>query len=128
MERNFLSELSHDIGQLLSTGDNYDLIIQAGEGQNMKEFFVHSLILSTRSTYFKAALSRVWSKKEDGVIIFKKPNISPNTFEIILKYLYTGVVDFNKQNLEQVIKLLIATDEFNLEKLTDYIQINLNGN
>ena len=56
----FLSELSHDIGQLFSTRDNYDLIIQAGEGQNMKEFFAHSLILSARSTYFKAALSSNW--------------------------------------------------------------------
>ena len=62
MEGNFLSELSQDFGQLLSTRDNYDLIIQAGEGQNMRKFFAHSLILSVRSTYFKAALSKVWSK------------------------------------------------------------------
>ena len=77
MAENFLSELSQDIGQLFSTGDNYDLIIQAGEGQNMKEFFAHSLILSARSTYFKAALSKEWAKKENGIITFKKPNISP---------------------------------------------------
>src|SRR5436305_6945719 len=125
MERNFLSELSHDIGQLLSTGNNYDLIIQAGEGQNMKEFFVHSLILSARSTYFKAALSKEWAKKENEIIIFKKPNISPEVIELILKYLYTGTINFNKQNGTQMLKLLLATDELNLQKLTDYIQTSL---
>ena len=61
MAENFLLDLSKDIGQLLITRDNYDVIIQAGEGQNMKEFFAHSLILSARSTYFKTALSNEWA-------------------------------------------------------------------
>ncbi|CAG8623375.1 3001_t:CDS:1, partial [Dentiscutata heterogama] len=30
-----------------------DAIIRAGEGQNMREFRAHSLILNARSTYFK---------------------------------------------------------------------------
>src|SRR5579862_9888086 len=122
MAENFLLDLSQDIGQLLITGDNYDLTIQAGEGQNMKEFFAHSLILSTRSTYFKTALSNEWARKENGIIIFKKPNISPEIIELILKYLYTGVIDFDKQNGEQLLNLLIATDELNLKKFGDYIQ------
>src|SRR5688572_5150231 len=128
MAENFLSDLSQDIGQLLSTGDNYDLIIQAGEGQNMKEFFAHSLILSARSTYFKAALSKEWVKKENGIIIFKKPNISPEIIELILKYLYTGIINFDKQNGAQMLKLLMATDELNLQKLSDYIQTFLIDN
>ncbi|RIA91871.1 hypothetical protein C1645_875137 [Glomus cerebriforme] len=128
MAENFLSDLSKDLGHLFSTGDNYDLIIQAGEGQNMKEFFAHSLILSARSTYFKTALSKEWAKKENGIIIFKKPNISPETIEIILKYLYTGIINFDKQNGAQVLKLLIASDELNLQKLKDYIQTYLIDN
>src|ERR1044072_147409 len=128
MAENFLSDLSQDIGQLFSTGDNYDLIIQAGEGQNMKEFKVHSLILSARSTYFKTALSKDWAKKENGIIIFKKPNISPEIIELILKYLYTGVIDLDKQNGAQILKLLFATDELNIQKLNDYIQTYLVNN
>ena len=85
MKGYFLSDLSQDIGQLLSTGDNYDVIIQAGEGQNMKEFFAHSLILSARSTHFKTALSIEKSENENGIIIFKKPNIAPQLFNIILR-------------------------------------------
>ena len=49
MERNFLSYFSQDIGQLFSTGNDYDLVIQAEEGQNVKEFRAYSLILSARS-------------------------------------------------------------------------------
>src|SRR5919205_1268159 len=122
MTENFLSDLSQDIGQLFSTGDNYDLIIQAGEGQNMKEFFVHSLILSARSTYFRTALSKEWAKKENGVFIFKKPNISPEIFELILEYLYTGSTNFDEKNGVNILEILLATEELNLQKLGDYIQ------
>jgi hypothetical protein len=128
MTDNFLLDLSQDIGQLLTTGDNHDLIIQAGEGQDIKEFFAHSLILSARSSYFKTALSKEWAKKENGIIIFKKPNISPEIMELILKYLYTGLVNFNKQNGAQMLKLLMAFDELNLQKLNDYIQTYLTDN
>src|SRR5437763_4651984 len=122
MEENFLSVLSQDIGQLFSTGYNYDLIIQAGEGQYMKEFFAHSLILSARSTYFKTALSKEWARKENGIIIFKKQNIFPEIIELILKYLYTGTINFDKQNGIQLLKLLMATDELNLQKLSDHVR------
>ena len=87
MAENFYQNY-HKYRATFSTGENYDLIIQAGEGQNMKEFFAHSLILSARSTYFKAALSKEWAKKENGIITFKKPNISPEIIELILKYLH----------------------------------------
>ncbi|CAI2192713.1 6340_t:CDS:2 [Funneliformis geosporum] len=66
-----LSNLSNDIGQLFSSGDNYDMIIQAGEGQNMKEFFVHSLILAARSTYFKVELSLERKYKSSTIMISK---------------------------------------------------------
>src|SRR4051794_26005274 len=49
--------------------DNYDLIIQAREGQNMKEFHAHSLILSARSAYFNTALSFESSENGNGIII-----------------------------------------------------------
>ncbi|GBB89892.1 hypothetical protein RclHR1_16720004 [Rhizophagus clarus] len=128
MAESLLLDLSQDIGQLLTSGDNYDLIIQAGEGQNMKEFLAHSLILSARSTYFKAALSKEWAKKENGIFTFKKPNISPEIMELILKYLYTGLVNFDKQNGTKVLKLLMASDELNLQKLSDYVQTYLIDN
>src|SRR5688572_16906988 len=117
MAENFLSDLSQDIGQLFLTEDNYDVIIRAGEGQNMKEFFAHSLILSARSTYFKTALSEEQAKKENEIIIFKEPNISPEIIELILKYLYTGIINFDKQNVTQILKLSSAAEKLSLQKL-----------
>src|SRR5256886_8678924 len=102
MAENFLSDLSQDIGQLFSAGDNYDLIIQVGEGQNMKEFFAHSLILSARSI-----VKRMGEKKENGIITFKKPNISPEIIELILTKWCTNVI-----------KTFIG---LNLQKLSDHI-------
>ncbi|GES96128.1 BTB/POZ protein [Rhizophagus clarus] len=73
-----------------------------------------------KSTYFRTALSKDWARKEnDNIIIFKKPNISPEIIELILKYICTGN---HKQNGEQLLNLLIATDELNLEELGDFIQ------
>ncbi|CAI2185324.1 17660_t:CDS:2 [Funneliformis geosporum] len=45
---NLLSDLSNDMGRLFSSGDRYDVIIKAGEGPNMKEFYTHALILGER--------------------------------------------------------------------------------
>jgi hypothetical protein len=53
-----LLDLSQDVRQFLTSGDNYDLIIQAGEGQNIKEFFTYSSLLSVKSAYFKTVLSK----------------------------------------------------------------------
>ncbi len=77
--------LSNDMGQLLEKGENYDMIIQMGDDENKKEFKAHSLILSARSSYFRSALNNNWTTKQDGKIIFTKPNISSKVFQLILK-------------------------------------------
>ena len=73
-----------DLSSLLQDPIDYNIKIIAGEGQNIKEFKLHSPILASRSNYFKNALSARWVKKENGIIIFKKPNISPLVFEVLL--------------------------------------------
>ena len=77
--------ITRDSSNLLENPKDYDVKIRVGEEPNIKEFKAHSLILSSRSTYFKDALSSQWAKKEDGIIIFNKPNISPLVFEVIMK-------------------------------------------
>ncbi|GBC07930.1 hypothetical protein RclHR1_00780010 [Rhizophagus clarus] len=123
MSTEFLSELSNDIGKLLNQGDDYDVIIKAGEGNDSREFKVHSLILRTRCTYFRSALSNNWAHRgESGIINFNKPNISPKVFEILLKYLYTAEIDLSKQEISILLQILIAADELNLQKLIYYIE------
>ncbi|CAB4441811.1 unnamed protein product [Rhizophagus irregularis] len=108
MSSKFLAELSSDYEKLFETEIGYDVIIHAGEGQNMKEIHAHSNILCIRSQYFRSAFSNEWAEKRDGKFIFKKPNISPNYLILFLG--------------PDVLELLIAVDELNINSLVSHIQ------
>ncbi|POG59383.1 hypothetical protein GLOIN_2v1487871 [Rhizophagus irregularis DAOM 181602=DAOM 197198] len=83
MSSKFWAELSNDYEKLFETEIGYDVIIYAGEEQYVKEIHAHSNILSIRSQYFRSAFSNEWAEKKDGKFILKKPNISPQLFNII---------------------------------------------
>ena len=85
MSSKFWAELSNDYEKLFEAELGYDVIIYAGEEPNVKEIHAHSNILSIRSQYFRAAFSNEWVEKKDGKFIFRKQNISPHLFNIILK-------------------------------------------
>ena len=85
MSSKFWAELSNDYEKLFETEIGYDVIIYAGEEPNIKEIHAHSNILSIRSQYFRAAFSNEWAEKKDGKFVLRKPNISPQLFNIILR-------------------------------------------
>jgi hypothetical protein len=85
MTFNLASELPDAFGQLLSTEMDYNVIIHVGEKPNFKEYHAHSIILRCRSEYFNKILTAEDAEKKDGKYIIKKPNISPQAFDIILK-------------------------------------------
>jgi hypothetical protein len=85
MSFEYFQEVISDYEALFKTERGYDVIIYAGENESIKEIHAHSLILYTRSQYFCVAFSNEWVKKENGKFIFKKPNISPQLFRIILR-------------------------------------------
>ena len=78
-------KLTKDFLNLFENQDDYNVKIKVGKEPNVKEFKAHSIILSSRSNYFKIALSARWARKEDGIIISEKPNISPLVFGVLLK-------------------------------------------
>ncbi|CAG8618054.1 11454_t:CDS:2, partial [Dentiscutata heterogama] len=125
MSINFFDDLSKDFSQLLDESDDYDVVIQAGEEPDFREFNVHSNVLRARSPYFKVALSDKWAKRKRGATIFKKPNISPAVFLLILRYIYTGILDLTSQSSFNILALLVACDELMLEKLVDHVQKHL---
>ncbi|RIA86380.1 hypothetical protein C1645_740878 [Glomus cerebriforme] len=122
MSHKYCQEVMNDYEKLLTTRIGYDVIIYAGENENIKELHAHSLILSARSQYFCVALSDKWAEKKDGKFVFKKPNVSPQFFEIILRFIYCGKIDLTKLQGSEVLKLLIVVDEFNIQSLITHIQ------
>ncbi|KAF0403966.1 serine-enriched protein [Gigaspora margarita] len=60
------------------------------------------------------------------MITLKKPNISPNVFELILRYIYTGSIPLDEKNVRiNYSLLLVAADELALIDLIDYIQAHI---
>ncbi|CAG8615924.1 15577_t:CDS:2 [Dentiscutata heterogama] len=86
MSSELLFDFSQEILNLLTGSDEYDVIIYVGKGENEKTLQAHSLILKARSSYYKAALSKQWTKKEGDSNILRHPDIASNVFEIILKF------------------------------------------
>ncbi|CAB4389261.1 unnamed protein product [Rhizophagus irregularis] len=93
MIQKFLKELSDDYENLFETEIGYDVIIYAGDESNVKEIHAHSNILCTRSKYFRTAFSNGWAIKKDGKFIFRKSNIQPHLFDIILRFIYSGNIE-----------------------------------
>ncbi|GBC02008.1 hypothetical protein RclHR1_04410001 [Rhizophagus clarus] len=118
MSYNFESEVPEALGQLLKTETDYNVIIYVGEEPNSKEFHAHSIILRCRSEYFNKILTDENIEKKEGKYIIKKPNISPQAFDIILKYLYTGKINITNKTGTELLDFMIVSDEFMLEKLT----------
>ncbi|EXX56361.1 hypothetical protein RirG_216920 [Rhizophagus irregularis DAOM 197198w] len=118
----FWAELSNDYEKLFETEIGYDVIIYAGDDQNVKEIHAHSNILCARSQYFRTAFSNEWAEKRDGKFIFRKSNISPQLFNIILRFIYCGNIELKNLQGSEVLKLLIAVDELNINSLISHIQ------
>jgi hypothetical protein len=61
---------------------NYDVIIYIGKQPDVQEFRAHSVLLCCRSHYFNQILS---AKEKDGNYVIKKPDITPQAFDVIIK-------------------------------------------
>ncbi|CAB4418962.1 unnamed protein product [Rhizophagus irregularis] len=122
---NFLRILSSKYEKLLEEEDG-DVTIIVGEEVNQipKSFKAHSLILKTQCPWFKIALSKDWARKGEETIVIRKPNISTSTFEIILKYLYCGIISTSHTG-KQILDILIAADELNLNEIFKHLQDTL---
>ncbi|CAB4431912.1 unnamed protein product [Rhizophagus irregularis] len=122
MQQELFLPVSNNLEKLFLSKKDYDVIIKAGEDNDQREIYAHSNILRCQSDYFDTAFSSNWAEKIDGKYFFKKPNILPHIFEIIIRYLYCGQLDLNVKNGPDTLKLLVATEELGLNILSEYIQ------
>ncbi|GBC11615.2 hypothetical protein GLOIN_2v1868421 [Rhizophagus irregularis DAOM 181602=DAOM 197198] len=56
------------------------------------------------------------------VVHIKLPNISPEIFQIILEYIYGGIISLNMNDASDFIKVLAAADKLHLQELVNYLQ------
>ncbi|CAB4430976.1 unnamed protein product [Rhizophagus irregularis] len=118
----YSQEIANELEKLLEAEEEYNVIIYAGENENMKEIHAHSILLRIRSQYFRTAFSKEWSEKKDGKYVFNFPNISPQFFKIILRFIYCGKIDLEKLQGQDILKLLITVDELKIQSLNHCIQ------
>src|SRR5688572_23209217 len=111
------TEITEDYKRLFETGEGYDVVIYSGQNEKVKEIHAHSSILCSRSQYFRTAFSKEWAEIKDGKFIFKKPDIPPLLFEIIIKYIYCEKIDLKVLKDHDVLNLLLMVDELDVQSL-----------
>ncbi|PKY35910.1 hypothetical protein RhiirB3_421139, partial [Rhizophagus irregularis] len=79
------------------------------------------VILSYRSHYLRRKLSTN-KKNNDGTLSrIELPNILPEIFEIILRYIYGGRLSLKGYDASNIIKLLVSANELGLQELVTHI-------
>ena len=84
MSTQFFSKLSQNFIGLLEDDQYYDITVEVGEDPNVKIFRAHTSILCHRSPYLRRALSSNKRNNDSVLNHIRLPNISPETFQIIL--------------------------------------------
>ena len=80
-----IPKLLKDVKRMYNEKEGCDVNIIVGKDPDTKAFLAHSFILKGRSEYFRTALSAMWVKKDNGIMVFEKPNIGSQVFELILR-------------------------------------------
>ncbi|RGB30653.1 hypothetical protein C1646_817801 [Rhizophagus diaphanus] len=121
-------DVINDYENLLSNTNlvEYDVIIYAGN--NNREICAHSFVLRTRSQYFRTEFSNGSFDRRNGKFIFYIPNITPQLFNMILRFIYCGKIELDQLAGPDILNLLMAADEINIQRLIDYIQEYLVNN
>ncbi|RHZ67414.1 hypothetical protein Glove_301g14 [Diversispora epigaea] len=119
MSLKFFDKLSQNFIDLLNDKDDYNVIIEVGNKE--KSFTAHSNILKFRSTYFRRELENI-QPNEKNIKIIVKSSISAQMFNVIIQYIYGGIINLENTETKFIYDLMLITDEFELEELTDELE------
>ncbi|RHZ45832.1 hypothetical protein Glove_646g4 [Diversispora epigaea] len=121
----FLDKLSQDFSELLNDKEECNVIIEVDQEQNKKTFTAHSAILRYRSSYFNKELTNTVPNDDNNNKIITKPNIPAQIFEIILKYIYGGIIDTENIDTRTTYDLTILANELEFEELSKKLENHL---
>ncbi|RHZ46427.1 hypothetical protein Glove_621g4 [Diversispora epigaea] len=113
----FFDKLSQDFSELINDKKEYNVVIEVDKEENMKPFTAHSVVLRYRSSYFDKELENV-TANENYVKTIIKPNISFQIFEIILRYIYGGIVNIEDMDTKIIYELMVNANELELKELS----------
>ncbi|RHZ82386.1 hypothetical protein Glove_109g15 [Diversispora epigaea] len=117
----FFDKLSQDFSELLNDKKECNVVIEVDKEENMKSFTSHSVVLRYRSTYFAKELENI-AANENYIKTIIKPNISTQIFEIILKYIYGGIVNIENIETKIIYELMIIANELEFKELSEKLE------
>ncbi|CAB4426083.1 unnamed protein product [Rhizophagus irregularis] len=122
VDNKLLPKLSQNLLEILNDEEYYDITIEVGSDPYVKVFRAHMAILNYRSPYLRRVLSTN-KKKNDGTLAhIKLPNILPEIFQIVLRYIYGGKISLKEFDNSIIIKIMIAANELSLHELIPYLE------
>ncbi|UZO02859.1 uncharacterized protein OCT59_021337 [Rhizophagus irregularis] len=122
IDNKLLSKLTQNLLEILNDDEYYDITVEVGNDPDIKIFRAHMVILNYRSPYLRRILSTNKKKNEGTLTNIKLPSILPDTFRIILRYIYGGSLFLEEYDISDIIKILIAANELGLQELIPYLE------
>ncbi|VAH55284.1 unnamed protein product [Triticum turgidum subsp. durum] len=107
------SDILHDLGQLLSSGEGADVMFEVGG----EMFAAHRCVLGARSSVFRAQL--LGPMKESTSMCVQIEDMEPKVFQALLYFIYTDSapeID-DADALGMIQHLLVAADRYGLKRL-----------
>ncbi|RHZ83879.1 hypothetical protein Glove_87g57 [Diversispora epigaea] len=114
MSFKFFDKLSQDFSELLNDKKEYNVVIEVDKEGNMKSFTAHSVVL-------RYQLENT-TTNENNIKTIIKSNISAQTFEIILKYIYGGIVNIENTDTKTIYELMVKANELELKELSTKLE------
>ncbi|RHZ87562.1 hypothetical protein Glove_33g161 [Diversispora epigaea] len=119
MSLKFFDKLSQSFIELLNDKEDYNVIVEVENKE--KSFTAHSNILKYRSSHFRQELENI-QPNENNIKIITKPSISSKIFEVILKYVYGGIVNLEMVETRFIFDLMLIANEFELVELSNKLE------
>ncbi|RIB28939.1 hypothetical protein C2G38_2058015 [Gigaspora rosea] len=124
MNVQFFETLSNNYLDILDDTEDFNVIIKVGEPLNSKIYRAHSVVLKYRSLYFRNELAKIGTNYNNFKTI-SLTGISIQQFEIIIKYIYGGIILLEQYGAPFIFELMLVAYEFLLDELAKYLETHL---